>query len=82
MTMLVVPIISREPLPGDLQADLNEVTHILRVAPHVHGHAFTTILLEAVLTLNGRLDLTAYASRPSLRPRFEVIEGGYDRGAV
>lgn len=65
---LAMPIVQREPLPRGKQAELDEITHILRVAPGLPEHVYVVIFVEAILALNGRADLCEYARRPKHAP--------------
>ncbi len=69
-----MPVIMREPLPGDLQADLNKVTGILVIDSSIPDDHVEIFRGEAILALNGRRDLCQYIEHAP--PRLRCIQGG------
>lgn len=72
--MLVLPILVRQPLPGDLQADLDYATHILVVDSSISDYDVGAFRAEAILCLNGSRHLCQHVEQP--RPPLLCLPGG------
>lgn len=77
--MVAMPIVVRQPLPGDLQADLDYVTHVLIVDSRIADCDVPAFRAEAILCLNGRRDLAEHVENQP-QPRLRVIQGGVADG--
>lgn len=75
--MLVLPLVRREPLPGDLQAHLNYGTGVLVIDSSIPEWAVPAFRAEATLCLSGRRDLAVHVDPPP-PPRLQVLRGGLE----
>lgn len=78
--VIVLPIVRREPLPGDLQAQLDYRTRELVVNTLLVADCdVAAFRAEATLCLNGRRDLATYVE-PIPPPRLSLLCGVAEMG--